>query len=125
MVDWWDMEEFQGVDLNDSWVLSWEETEDNLVFQIEASLWPGHPKYRKPPKSDWTCYRKATLSFPQKRRADGLLPMFKVRSNTNPDGSIDYDYIDTLQRNDDGSFLLCGDFAELTIESDELVFHVT
>jgi len=87
MVDWYDMEEFRGVDLNDSWVLSWEETEDNLVFQIEASLWPGHPKYTEPPKSDWTCYR-------------------------------------TLQRNDDGSFLLCGDFGEVTIESGELVFQV-
>ena len=124
MVDWFDMEEFQGVDLNDSWVLSWKETEDDLVFQVEASLWPGHPKYAEPPKSDWTCYKKATLSFPLKKRVDGLRPMSEVSYSTDADGSIDYGNIYMLQRNGDGSYRLCGNFGDVIIESDNLIFRL-
>jgi hypothetical protein len=125
MVDWRNMAEIQGVDLNDSWVLSWAETEDELVFQIEASLLPGHVEYTEPREGEWTCYKRATLSFIGKKRADGLRPMAEVSPTTDPDGSVDYGCIDALQRNDDGSYLLCGDFGDVTIESDGLTLHLS
>lgn len=118
------MNEFRGVDLEDSSVLSWYDAEHALVFQIEASLWPGHPDYVEPPESDWTCYKKATLSFPAVERVDGLRQMYEVTPTADPDGSIDYGCIDALQRNKDGSYLLCGNFGDVTIECDGLIFRL-
>ncbi len=44
-VSWREMREFQWIDLEDSWVLGWtlDPTARRLTFQLEASLWPGHP----------------------------------------------------------------------------------
>lgn len=125
MLNWSDMEIFRSVDLTDSWVLSWRQVDGNLVFEVDASLWPGHPRYAEPPKGDWTCYRSATLTFPRARHVEGLRSMATTQSSTDPDGSVDYGSIDTLCRNEDGSYLLIGDFGEVTIRSDELRFDVT
>ncbi|MGF1630271.1 MAG: hypothetical protein ACFCUT_12435 [Kiloniellaceae bacterium] len=124
MLNWTDMPAFRHVDLNDSFVLSWKEDGGTLVFEIEASLWPGHPRYTTPPKTDWTCYRKAALIFPRARRVEGMPPMATAPSTTDPDGTIDYGTIDTLQRHEDGSYLLIGDFGEVTIHSEALTFEI-
>lgn len=122
MLNWPDMREFRHVDLNDTFVLSWAVTDDALVFTVEASLWPGHPLYTTPPKADWTCYRKASLSFPGLTQVEGLCSMAESASTTDPDGSIDYGTIDALQKNDDGSYHVSGDFGKVTIYSDALDF---
>jgi hypothetical protein len=124
MLNWPDMPEFQHVEITDCFVLSWGETDGDLVFTVEASLWPGHPRYTTPPKTQWTCYRKATLRFPGLKHVEGLLPMPKTQSATDPDGSVDYGTIDSLWREDDDSYRLYGDFGEVTIHSDALEFLV-
>src|SRR3546814_646704 len=124
MLNWPDMEIFRSVSLTDSCVLSWRQVDGSLIFEIEASLWPGHPHYAEPPKSDWTCYRRATLTFPQASLVEGLRSMAEAPSTTDPDGSVDYGTIDTLHRNEDGSYLLTGDFGEITIHSEALTFDI-
>jgi hypothetical protein len=124
MLNWPDMEIFRGVSLTDSCVLSWRQVDGSLIFEIEASLWPGHPRYAEPPKGDWTCYRLAILTFPQASLVEGLRAMAEAPSTTDPDGSVDYGTIDTLLRNEDGSYLLIGDFGEVTIHSGALTFEI-
>jgi hypothetical protein len=124
MTPWEDMELFRHVLVTDCFVLSWAEHDGSLTFEVEASLWPGHPLYSKPPKTDWTCYRKATLRFPGVRRIEGLRTMAETPSTTDPDDSIDYGSFHGLHLADDGRYHLSGDFGEVTIESDPLVFEI-
>ena len=125
MTTWEDMEPFRHVLVTDCFVLSWAERDGSLVFEVEASLWPCHPLYTKPPKTDWTCYRKATLRFPKVRRIEGLRAMAETPSTTDPDGSVDYGSFHGLHQADDGHYHLSGEFGEVTIESDPLVFEVS
>lgn len=122
-MNWQDLPEFQFVDLTDSCVLSWEQSGGDLVFDVEASLWPGHLHYQAPRPNEWTCYKRARLIFPRAVRVDGLLSMNEATSSTDPDGTVDYDCIDFLEQNDSG-YRLVGEFGEVTIKSDQLRFEV-
>src|SRR5438094_9384182 len=102
-----------GVDWQDTFVLAWRMERDRLVFNVLASLSPGHPAYAPPPPSDWTCYRAAELIFDGTRQVTGLKEMEKVRPTVDPDGTADYGNIDSLSRDDDGTFMLSGDFGEV------------
>ena len=62
-MNWKEMEIFKGIDLNDSFVLSWKYINDTLTFDIEASIWPESPFYEKPVGDDYTCYKNAFLSL--------------------------------------------------------------
>jgi hypothetical protein len=52
-----------GVDLSDSFVLTWTVDSDQLLFQLDASLWPENPNYEQPKPGEHTCYKPATLAF--------------------------------------------------------------
>jgi len=62
-MDWTQIELFKGIDLNDSFILSWVHEDDQLTFDLEASIWPESKYYTTPKEDEYTCYRKATLSF--------------------------------------------------------------
>ena len=50
------MEIFKGIDLNDSFVLSWYQGTNELTFELEASIWPESTYYEKPKPNEHTCY---------------------------------------------------------------------
>ena len=113
-MDWRQLENFKGIDLNDSFIMSWELSTDKLSFELEASIWPESMFYATPKVNEFTCYRKATLSFSEIESVDGLMPMESVHYAKDPDDSIDYGNIDSLSMNNHG-FNLIGDFGEVTI----------
>lgn len=82
---------FDGVDLEDSWVLGWrfDSTSNQLVFDLDVSLWEGHEHYAKPLSGEWTCYKRGRLVFDQVSKVKGLLPMESVKHSIDPDESID------------------------------------
>lgn len=124
MRSWEEMAAFRHVLVTDCFVLSWAQRDGGIVFEILASLWPGHPLYAPPPPADWTCYREATLRFPNAARVDGLRSMAETPCSTDPDGSVDYGSIDSLWQADDGSYRLDGDFGDVTIESEAPTLEV-
>ncbi len=108
---------FDGVDLEDSWVLGWhvEAGLGRLAFQI-ASLWPGHEYYATPLPEDYTCYKRARLIFERVTCIDGLLPMDAVKSHADPDGSIDYGNIEGLCAAGEGVYKFGGEFGEVSVK---------
>ena len=122
---WPDMKEFEGIYLEDCFVFSWEETEDELRFCIQASLWPGHPKYTEPKPDEWTCYKDAVLVFTKKKSVSGLPAMDQVRHYIDPDGSIDYGCLNTLTLNPDGTYCVIGGFGEISIECSGLEIQIS
>ena len=122
-IEWSQIEIFKGIDLHDSFVLNWSHENDNLSFELEASIWPESKHYTVPKKNEHTCYRKATLEFVGVKNISGLKPRESVQSSTDPDGSIDYGNIDDLKAVE-GSFIVVGDFGTVTIQGGELRFEV-
>jgi hypothetical protein len=108
-MQWTEMGCFRGIDLNDSFVLSWAHGERDLSFVLEASIWPESEYYQTPKAGEYTCYRPAVLRFTNCKRISGLLEMEEARASTDASGEIDYGNIDTLKRTKSG-FQLAGDF---------------
>jgi hypothetical protein len=122
-MNWTDMPVFKGIDLNDSFVLSWSRQSGELVIDLEASIWPESPFYTEPKPDEYTCYRKATLRFVGVFEVVGLESMESVRFFTDANGEIDYGNIDSL-RGSDSTYHLCGNFGEVEISGGELQFEV-
>ncbi|SEI13863.1 hypothetical protein SAMN05660691_04137 [Rheinheimera pacifica] len=114
---------FKGIDLNDSFVLDWSSEKNRLCFELIASIWPESKYYVEPKLNEYTCYRKATLQFVNTVSVTGLRPKSAVISSIDPDGSMDYGNIDTLQVVDNG-FELTGDFGYIKISGGELRFEI-
>jgi hypothetical protein len=122
-MDWRNLEEFKGIDLNDSFILSWEQSTEKLTFELIISIWPESEFYTKPHPDEYTCYRKGTLSFTGIESLVGLASMESTRYSTDPDGSIDYGNIDSLVKSERG-FNLGGEFGEVTVGGGKLHFEI-
>ena len=123
-MDWREIPDFAHVDLEDSFVLSWNEAAHTLTFRLEASLWPGHPSYSVPKPNEHTCYKIAELVFSNTFRVEGLPSTAEVIPTLDGGGSIDYGSIDTLQLGDDGIWMICGDFGSVRIHCGSCTFRV-
>jgi len=117
---------FDGVDLEDSWVLGWyvDAGRNRLVFELEASLWPGHKYYVPPPPAAHTCYKRVRLIFERVAGIVGLSPMDAVKPQVDPDGSIDYGNIEGLRQTGEGAYKLGGDFGEVSIKCEGVRLEV-
>lgn len=114
---------FEGVDLNDSFILAWAQEDGRLAFYIEASIWPTSKYYSKPKAGEYTCYRRAVLEFTGAAEITGLRPTELTPSSIDPDGSKDYGNIDSLVASESG-FRLAGDFGDVNIRGGELQFEI-
>jgi hypothetical protein len=108
---------FDGVDLEDSCVLGWhsDDVRKQLVFDLEVSVWPGHPHYSAPKSGEYTCYKRGRLIFEDVMEIQGLLPTHKVKSTRDPDGSIDYGYIEGFHSGGDGVYEFSGDVGDVRV----------
>jgi hypothetical protein len=63
-VDWRKLREFADVDLEQSFVLSWNYEAGTLFIDIDLLLLPDHPFYEKPRPAEKVCIRPAIIEFP-------------------------------------------------------------
>lgn len=110
----WLIPELEGIDLQDSFVLWWGEEGGNLIFEIEASIWPGSAFYTSPKYGDYTCYRRMRLMFIEPKNIEGLNSLDLVSFTKDLDGSKDYGNIDALSL-DGGVYSILGDFGNVQI----------
>ena len=68
-IDWRQLREFAGVDLTQSFVLSWKSQADTLSIDIDLFLCAEHPFYERPRPAEKVCIRPACIDFPW---CDGL-----------------------------------------------------
>jgi hypothetical protein len=109
--------------LEDCFVLGWSQRSDRLVFELEASLHPGHPMHETPKGDDWACYKRATLSFEGVKAVKGLLSVSEAKATTDPDGTKDYGNIDALSATTDG-YEIAGGFGQVTVQAQKCIFLV-
>lgn len=97
---------FEGTDLGDSWVLGWhrDEVSKQLTFDLDVSLWPGHPAYDLPIPGEHTCYKRGRLIFDDVVEVSGLPSMHEVKPITGPDGSVDYGNIEGFHSPEEGTY---------------------
>ena len=122
-MNWEEMEIFKGIDLNDSFVLSWRQEPNEVIFELEASIWPASEYYEKPKKDEYTCYKSACLSIKNAKEIKGLKEMNKVKPATDAAGEKDYGNIDALQKSSNG-FYIEGEFGHVSIIGGEIHFEI-
>ena len=125
-VTWREMGAFDGVDLEDTFVLGWSLNVEAgwFGFDVEASLWPGHPAYEPPRPNEWTCYERAVLAFEGVLELHGLPDAADVRTTTDADGSRDYGTFDALWRDDEGRWHVAGDSGEVVVRCDRVGLRI-
>jgi len=122
-MDWTELEQFLGIDLNDSFILSWRLEGRSVHFELEASIWPESEHYMPPKPGEYTCYRRATLAFKNIIECIGLPSMDSAPTSADAAGEIDFGNIDSLQILADG-FSVSGDFGAVNIKGGELGFEI-
>ena len=63
MRDWTELDVFEGVDLCESFVLSWKIEESFLRVDLDLVLRPEHAFYEKPRPAERKCFRPGVLVF--------------------------------------------------------------
>lgn len=116
---WRAMPAFYGVDVHDTFVQGWRTDGADVVFEMDASIWPGHASYRTPPPSAWACYLRAHLVFPNASEIEG----FNVRPEANNAPAVgessDFGSIDALEEAWGGYFRISGEFGDVYLHSDQ------
>jgi hypothetical protein len=117
MHNWTAIPAFDGLDLTESFIFSWEQDNQTLRFEVDFVLTPGHPMFRPPSQDEWACFRRGALTFPNVRAIAGLKSMSEVRPAIDATGERDYGHFETFVEHAQGSFEVSGDFGMLLVES--------
>ena len=118
MRDWTEMPVFDELDLSESYILSWVQSNGRLQFGVDFVLAPGHPAYQPPTQDEWACYKRGTLNFSNVRSLNGLPEMAAVRHAIDATGERDYGHFDSFTEVRPGSFTIAGDFGVAYVEAD-------
>gem|GEM_PF-385197 len=115
------MQEFAGVDLEDSFILGWnyDAAVQRVTFELEASLWPGHPFHEPPARWENACYRRALLVFDDIRNIRGLRPVGEAKGTTDPDGRTTYGKIEGFQQENE-TVRFRGEMGDVEIEGSSI-----
>ena len=117
MKDWTEISVFDGLDLSESFVLSWHRGQDLLSFEVEFLVCESHPAYQPPAPGEWACFKKGKLEFPDVVRVLGLRSMRAVKPAIDATGERDYGHFDTFSEVGSGEFKFEGDFGEVRVVS--------
>ncbi len=116
-VDWRDLAEFAGVDLGESYILSWHAEGGALIVDVDLLLTPGHAHYETPRPNERICIRPAKLEFRycdsieiDGRRFDETLAETAARLRPGA--------VAGLRRLDDGRFEISGPFGTVLIDAE-------
>ena len=117
------MNPMEGIELQDSFVLDWSANDSELIFQIEASIWPSSIHYVEPKQSEYTCYKRGSIRFLTFDSISGLKDKLEVKQYSDATGELDYGNIDSLSATPNG-FSIIGDFGNVLITGGEVVFEI-
>lgn len=123
MRNWIDIPIFAGIDLPDSYILSWRQEDDRMSFEMLFVLTIDHALYKHPNEDEWACYRSGRLSFQNVTQCTGLPDMKLVMPATDAEGHKDYGCMDTFVETSAGQYELSGDFGAATIHAPELAIE--
>lgn len=114
--DWRQFREFSAVDLEQSFVLSWQVDSASLLIDIDVLLIPEHPFYERPRASEKSCIRPAIIEFP----CCSALSIGDSAPGSIAEiaEGIGHGAIKGLQRLVDGRFEIQGDFGTVLVSAE-------
>lgn len=121
-IDWRQLREFAGVDLAQSFILSWSVRAGTLLIDIDLFLCPKHPFYERPRPAEKVCIRPARIEF---RNCESL-----VHGNEADGGVADVaagippGAVADLQIVAEGHYELRGEFGNVSIRAERPVLRL-
>ena len=117
MREWTELSTFDGIDLTESYILSWAHVNGSLVLEMDFVLTPDHPGYQPPPVNWYACFRRGLLRFDGVRSLTGLPNMADVIPAIDATGEKDYGHLDQLVEIAAGRFEGETDYGTFSVES--------
>jgi hypothetical protein len=116
-VDWRKLREFADVDLEHSFVLSWNFEAGTLLVDIDLLLLPDHPFYEPPRPAEKICIRPALIEFPFCMAAgvSGAVSGGDIGASV---AGLGNGAISGLTLISDGNYEISGDFGTVKIEAE-------
>ena len=121
--DWRKLREFAGIDLYQSYVLSWHFEAENLRVDVDLFLMPGHPFYEEPRPAEKVCIRPAIIEFPicNSIQTHEAADMSNIADAVE---SLGHGMIEGLRRLADGRYEIRGEFGVVTVDSERLILRL-
>lgn len=113
---------FEGVYLEDSWVLQIIREANSLVFVVDLVLLESHPSYSPPTAGEQYCYRRAQVIFGNLRSLRWKSGV--SRAATDASGETDLGSFDEFRVRAD-EYAFSGDFGSIVIAADAPVIRFT
>jgi hypothetical protein len=120
-LNYYELEEFKGIYLEDSFVLDIKLNFESFEILLEAVLHETHPLYTIPLPNEQYCYRKARIIFSDYKKI--VFHKNIIIPSVDASGEVDYGNIDTFVVRD-GQNILTGDFGELEIRCDAVSLKI-
>jgi hypothetical protein len=114
MSDYWNMPGFEGLYLEDSWILEITARPGLLEFVVDLVLLDSHPLFELRSAGEQYCYRRGVIRF------DGVSSLRWEKQGAPPatdaTGERDYGSVDALRETDD-AYVVEGDFGHIAVAS--------
>lgn len=123
VVDWRRLREFAGVDVVNSFVLSWGWHRGTLSIDVDLRLTEEHPFYEKPRPAEKVCIRPAIIDFPycESVAVNGNRLQAPLAAAVS---SIGIGAIGGLVRQHDGPYELSGEFGTVRIDAERPILRL-
>jgi hypothetical protein len=121
--DWRVLREFVAVDLERSFVLSWELESGTLLIDIDLHLLPAHPFYEEPRPAEKVCIRPAVIEFPFCDEI-GVVGRPAQSDVGNAASKISLGAIKGFRRLDDGNYEMEGEFGLVRINAERPILRI-
>ena len=122
--DWRELREFKGVDLSESFVLSWLLSGDVLRLDIDLCLLPSHVFYESPRPAEPACYRAAVLQFPACTLLRGQGSTDAEQAAEDVAATLGHGKIANLRRVSEGRYEIHGRFGKVEIAADRPILNI-
>lgn len=124
--DWRRLREFAGVDLEKSFILSWDYESGALLADVDLYLTPEHPSYEKPRPAEKVCIRTAVVEFPFCEKV-----LIVTDASNDHDASprdvvagLGLGAIRGLSRVSDGRYKISGEFPSILIHAERPILRL-
>ncbi|KEI43746.1 hypothetical protein [Saccharopolyspora rectivirgula] len=114
-MNYFELPEFAGIYLEDSYVLGITEESGVLEFSVDFVLTESHPRYRPPRPGEQNCYVTGALTFEAGAKVEWIERTGQVY--TDAAGEEDLGNIDYLLL-EDGHWRAGGDWGEVVVHTD-------
>lgn len=115
--NWKELREFKAVDLEQSFVLSWEVRAESLEIDVDLFICPEHAFYEKPRPAEKACFRPAHIEFPHCSSVS-IVDVGPNRSVQDSVNSLGGGRISDLYRTGEGQYEIVGDFGVVAIRAE-------